>query len=235
MDVTMVPGRAGGVSAFRIRMREPESGAVVPAFSSVHEKLLHFFIIGRDLEYFAHVHPEPAGRGMFELTHALPAGAFVVIADFVPSGGSAQMIQRAVVTPGYKGPLFPTTPSLARNDEVERTVEGVKVRLEATGLKAGREALLRLAFADAATGTPVADLEPFLGAPAHMLIVNAELTESIHVHPEGPPAGPGESARGPVISFRPRMPAPGLYKLWVQFQRKGRVITVPFILAVEAA
>jgi len=28
------------------------------------------------------------------------------------------------------------------------------------------------------------------------------------------------------------MPAAGLYKLWVQFQRKGQVITVPFVVMV---
>jgi hypothetical protein len=29
------------------------------------------------------------------------------------------------------------------------------------------------------------------------------------------------------------MPAPGLYKLWLQFQRKGRVSTAAFVVAVR--
>ena len=100
------------------------------------------------------------------------------------------------------------------------------MRLDATGLKAGREALLRFTLADAATGTAISDLEPFLGAAGHMLIVSADLTDANHAHPEE------QAARGPSVSFQPRMPAAGLYKLWVQFQRKGQVITVPFVVSV---
>ena len=29
------------------------------------------------------------------------------------------------------------------------------------------------------------------------------------------------------------MPAPGLYKLWLQFQRRGTVTTVPFVVSVD--
>ena len=62
-----------------------------------------------------------------------------------------------------------------------------------------------------------------------MLLVKADLTESNHVHPEE------VATRGPVITFQPLMPAPGLYKLWLQFQRHGTVITVPFVISVEGA
>ena len=72
----------------------------------------------------------------------------------------------------------------------------------------------------------MSDLEPFLGAPGHMLIVNADLTETDHVHPEEP------ATRGPVITFQPLLPAPGTYKLWLQFQRRGVVTTVPFVFVV---
>ena len=109
----------------------------------------------------------------------------------------------------------------------DKIVEGVRVRLEPTRLTAGREAVVRFTLADASTGAPVTDLEPFLGAAGHMLVVNADLTEANHAHPED------EAARGPSVYFQPRMPAAGHYKLWVQFQRKGQVITVPFIVAVR--
>ena len=110
----------------------------------------------------------------------------------------------------------------------DKTVAGLRVRLEATGLTAGKEAVLRFTLADASTGAPVSDLEPFLGAAGHMLVVNADLTEANHAHPEE------QAARGPSVSFHPRMPAAGFYKLWVQFQRKGRVITVPFVVSVRS-
>ncbi len=228
MDVAATAGaRGAGASKLRVTLRDPETGKPVPAFATVHDRLLHLFIIDRTLAYFAHVHPEPAGEGVFEIDHPLRPGAYVVIADFLPLSGPSQTVQRAIVTPGYRGPLFPPSPDLRSELAADKTVAGLRVRLEATGLTAGKEAVLRLTLADASTGAPVSDLEPFLGAAGHMLVVNADLTEANHAHPEE------QASRGPSVSFHPRMPAAGFYKLWVQFQRRGRVITVPFVVSVQ--
>ena len=67
------------------------------------------------------------------------------------------------------------------------------------------------------------DLERFLGAPAHLLIVTSDLTEAIHGHPE-------EQAVSAAITFEPVLPASGFYKVWVQVQRKGRTVTAPFVI-----
>jgi hypothetical protein len=228
MDVAATPGpRGSGAAKLRITLRDPETGKPVSGFATVHERLLHLFIVDRTLEYFAHVHPERAGDGVFEIVHRLPPGAYVLIADFLPLSGPSQMLQRAIATPGYGGPLFPATSGLRQDIGVEKTVEGLRVRLDAAGLKAGREAVLRFALADASTGAPILDLEPLLGAPGHMLIVNADLTDANHAHPEN------QTTRGPSVSFHARMPAAGLYKIWVQFQRQGHVVTVPFVVAVQ--
>jgi hypothetical protein len=228
MDVAVTPGARGiGASKLRVTLRDPESGRPVSAFATIHERLLHVFIIDRRLEYFQHVHPEPAGDGVFELKQDVPPGEYVLIADFLPQGGRAQMLQRAIVTPGYRGALFPPTPHLVPDPSTEKADGGVRVRLDASGLKAGKEAGLRFTLTDMATGAPVSDLEPFLGAAGHMLIVNADLTEANHVHPEEP------ATRGPSMTFQPLMPASGLYKLWLQFQRHGLVVTIPFVVSVQ--
>jgi hypothetical protein len=227
MDVALTPGPRGvGASKVRLTLRDPENGRPVPAFATVHERLLHLFIIDRSLEYFRHVHPEPAGRGVFELKQEVPPGEYVLIADFLPEGGRAQMLQRAIITPGYRGSTFPAAPPLVPDDAVEKRAGGVRVRLEASALKAGKEAVLRFTLTDAATGAPISDLEPFLGAPGHMLIVSADLTSANHVHPEEP------AMHGPTITFQPLMPAAGAYKLWLQCQRGGVVVTIPFVVSV---
>jgi hypothetical protein len=86
---------------------------------------------------------------------------------------------------------------------------------------------LRFQIADATTGAPVNNLEPYLGAAGHMLVVSDDGATAIHAHPEGGPTS------GPTVTFEPMFPAAGLYKLWVQFQRKGQVVTAPFVIAVE--
>jgi hypothetical protein len=228
MDVAITPGTGGrGVSKLRLTLRDPAGDGPVDALATVHDRLLHLFIVDRRLEHFRHVHPEPVRGGAFELKEPLPPDEYVLIADFLPQGGRSQMLHRAIVAPGYEGRLFPTTPALEPDDSIVKRAGGVAVSLEASGLKAGKEATLRFTLTDSATGQPVSDLEPFLGAPGHVLIVNADVTVADHAHPEE------QNTRGPSMTFLPLMPAAGLYKLWLQVQRRGEVVTIPFVVSVE--
>jgi Heavy metal binding domain len=237
MDVTPSAGpKGGGLSGLRLAIRHPSSDKPVPGFATVHEKVLHLFVISRDLEYFAHVHPEAAGTSAFTLKHEAPPGEYMVIADFVPQDGTPQMVHRAVVTPGYTGPLFPPAPALKSDlsaDPVtgrsrgEKTSDGLRIVLEADDLVAGRRSVLRFRLSDAA-GLPVTDLEPFLGAPGHVLVVRSDLEEAIHAHPEERTTG------GPVVTVQALLPSAGTYKLWAQFQRHGTVTTVSFVFEVAA-
>jgi hypothetical protein len=99
------------------------------------------------------------------------------------------------------------------------------VSLDASRAKAGERQVVTVQVEDAASGTPVVDLEPLLGAAAHMLLVSPDLTESVHEHP---PASGG----GPSIAFRPLVPGAGVFKLWIRFQRAGRVSTAAFVIEV---
>jgi hypothetical protein len=72
----------------------------------------------------------------------------------------------------------------------------------------------------------VTGLEPYLGATGHLLIVDNRLSTAVHGHPEG------TRTTGPLVMFGPVFPAPGLYKMWVQFQRHGQIITAPFVVRV---
>jgi Heavy metal binding domain len=226
LEVTMRPRANGGASGFRFAVRHPDSGAAVTSFIDVHERPFHLFIVRRDLETFAHLHPERAADGSFEITHALDPGEYVLIADFLPAGGTPQLVQRVVATPGYNGPLFSASRPISVGPR-EQVVSGLRIRLDATSPKPRRETPLRFQITDASTGAPVTDLEPYLGAAGHMLLVSDDASTAIHAHPEGGPTG------GPSVTFEPTLPAAGLYKLWVQFQRKGQVVTAPFVIAVE--
>ena len=208
-----------GLIGIRLVVREPDSNARVRSFATVHEKLFHLFIVSRDLEYFAHVHPEQWKDGSFSLRHELPPGDYMLIADFLPSSGTAQMVQRAIIVPGR-------TNASGRNP-VALPAPDVRVAMETSPLVAGKEGRLTFTVTDAASGAPVTDLEPYLGAPAHLLLVRSDLGDALHEHPEEHTAG------GPTISFHPLIPAAGDYKLWIQLQRRGRVLTFPFRLRAE--
>ena len=226
LDVALDPvGDRRGVFGLKLLVREPGTGQVVSSFLEVHERQFHLFIISRDLVWFAHVHPEQRQAGEFVLEQALQPGEYMLIGDFLPAGGTPQTVHRAVVTPGYSGGLF-APPATLQPSAPEQTIEGLRVTLDAKRIEARRAAALRFVVTDAATGARVRDLEPYLGASGHLLIVNAELTTAIHAHPEGSVPGAAE------LVFEPVLPEPGLVKMWLQFQRQGKVITVPFVIEV---
>lgn len=236
------PGSAPRFSGLQLRVADPD-GKPVTRFVTVHEHPLHLFVISRDLSYFRHVHPEELAAttgvydGVFDIDIRdlgdMPPGPYMAIADVLPSGGTTQMLHRAFVTPRYTGPVFVAPPALAPGPS-EVVVDGMRVRIEAT-LEARKTGSIRFTVTDAATGAPIQDLEPFLGAPAHLLIVIPDLTQSIHAHPETVARqNPGEGGpAGATVAFELLMPAPGPYKLWVQVQRRGKVSTAPFVVSVR--
>jgi hypothetical protein len=223
LDVTVRPGRRGrGIAGLRIVVREPQTLAPVRQFLDVHERPLHLFLISRDLERFAHVHPTLGADGAFELDERFPDGEYMVVADFVPVGGTPQMLQKMIATAGSSGSMS-AGPRLVAGP-AEQTIEGLRIRIDASGLRSLESGRVRFHAADASTGAPATDLEPYLGASGHLLVVSSDLTSAIHAHPEGAATG------GPEVVFDPILPAPGLYKVWLQVQRKGRVVTAPFVI-----
>ena len=228
MDVVPLAAPSGrGLRGLRVTLREPDSGAVVPALDRVHEKPLHLFVVSRDLEFFRHVHPETYTRGPIEFRLDVPPGEYMVIADFLPSGGTPQLIQRLVIAPGAgaqvaKTAVVPATVGIAG---------GVRALFHPTvDLTSGRESKLRITLTNAADGRPIQDLEPYLGAAAHMMIVNHSLTTAVHGHPAD---GDNRDGDGVVLFFDVTFPEPGVYRAWLQFQRAGTVVTIPLGLTVR--
>ena len=81
-----------------------------------------------------------------------------------------------------------------------------------------------------ASGNPVTDLEPLMGAGGHSVIISTNAHDFLHIHPTEEVQSNWKG--GPEVSFKTRFSNSGLYKVWGQFQHKGRVITVDFILEV---
>lgn len=222
---------AGAPTRIRLMVRAADAGSVVKEFELVHERLMHLFVVSHDLSFFAHVHPDYDSAGYFEQTVTLPSsGAYRLIADFAPTGGIPQFLEKTLVTAGYTGPLF-NPPQLTPDAGDAKTIDHTRVRLFMTPAIAGIRQSVVFELRDPASDTPVVDLEPFLQAPAHLLLVSNDLQTANHVHPA---AGLTDS-NGPRLAFQLLFPRAGTYRLWLQFQRHGHVVTVPFTVSVEPA
>ena len=232
LDVEILPRalEAGQQGRVRFLVRQPNTGETVRRFELVHERVFHLFVVSYDLEYFAHVHPTVQPDGALEVELRVPRpGAYQLIADFLPAGGSPQLVQRSFVTAGYGGSLV-STPKVGA-DTADKVAGATRVKLTMPDAVAGREQLLTFDLEDAATGASVRDLEVYLGAAGHLLIVSTDLAVAEHSHP----VAEITSAAGPTVVFQVRFPSAGDYRMWMQFQRVGQVATASFTVPVRPA
>jgi hypothetical protein len=201
------------------------TGALVRELPQVHEKPMHLLAISTDLKDFAHVHPEPQADGTYQVRHTFPSGGdYTLFVDYTPKD-APQVVDRIPLT--VKG--APRAKAALQADPTNtRTADGLRVTMTPSKpLRAGEGVVLQFAVVDEKTGKPAADLEPYLGAMAHFVILSEDSKDFLHAHPlEEKPTGDGR------VSAHTVFPRSGLYKAWVQLQRHGEVATIPFVLSV---
>jgi hypothetical protein len=218
------PIRAGAPVTLDFQIEDP-AGFAAASLQIVHEKLLHLILVSQDLSWFSHEHPEPSGNGAFRLRTRFPAGgAYVLFNDFTPDSSGMQVVPVALsVTGGARHAR-----ELKVDDAKPKRIDGCDVTLSHTPLLPS--VACALTFTLTRHGQPVTDLEPFLGVQGHLIVIHRDRTVFIHSHPleNQPSAGAGS------VQFNVVFERPGAYKAWGQFQRQGKVLTVPFVIEVAA-
>lgn len=217
-------GLSGSTGKKRIRVEiRKKDGGPIDKFETNHEKLLHLMVISKDLAYFNHIHPDYKGNGVFEIANDFPAGGdYRLIADFKPTGGSSMTQMTWIRIEGKHPKPVPVVP----DSSLDKTFEGKRVKLAIDELAANKELTLQFTITDGRTGQPVNDLQPYLGAIGHVVILSENAGQYLHVHAED---GQGT---GPAARFETSFPKSGIYKIWGQFQRDGQVFTSSFVVNV---
>ncbi|GIP38357.1 hypothetical protein J31TS4_16370 [Paenibacillus sp. J31TS4] len=202
-----------------------KAGKPVEKFDINHEKKLHLIVVSKDLTYFEHLHPDYQGGGRFEGQCTFPAGGeYKLFADFVPSRQAQTTLSEGVTLPG--APLANASKKLAADTSFTKTDGTARVTLSIDRLQAGAMTMLNFGFRDKDSGKPITDLQPYLGAVGHVVVLSEDTEQYLHSHPAD------EKAKGPDAMFHVTFPKPGLYKIWGQFQRKGEMIIVSYVVEV---
>jgi hypothetical protein len=216
--------KPGEETLLTFRVEDPATGKTVRDFEIMHEKLFHQFLISQDMQFFQHVHPVMHTDGSFDLGVKFPhPGLYRVLSDFYPKGATPQLIANTLFVAGSGMKMTPAklTPELAPNK-----TENLEVSLITDPPQpiAGIKTLMFFRL------TPNDGIEPYIGAMGHMLAASSDLIDLIHTHPflvTDPDAGAVKQ-----IQFNLIFPREGIYRVWVQFQRKGVVNTAVFNIPV---
>jgi hypothetical protein len=201
---TLTPGRPARFS-FRIA---GAGGATLRAFETEQGRRMHLIVVRRDLRRFQHLHPVQDARGRWTVALTLPdAGVYHAFADF-QTGGARRTLGVDLFAGGRFEPLaLPAASTTARTD-------GYAVTLANAGSGGGE-----LRFAVRRGATTVSDLQPYLGANGHLVMLRAGDLAYEHVHP---------LQTSGALAFDTAGVAPGTYRLFLQFRHRDRVHTAAF-------
>jgi hypothetical protein len=234
LQISTIPRfvKVGQPFKLSLEIQHPKSGKRVKEFHIVHDMPFHLFVVSQDLESFAHIHPTQQPDGTFTIkTTVTRAGAYLIYCDIFPKGGLPQVLRGNLLTAGFSGDLFSSRASLTTDTVLNRTTSGIRFELTLTPHipVAGKKVTLNYKLVDEKTGEAIRDLEPYLGAFGHTLILSEDTKDYVHSHPtklivDG--ADRTQLRGGPEVSFDAFVPRPGRYRIWSQFQRDGKVITI---------
>jgi Cu+-exporting ATPase len=234
-----VPGdvRPGEPTTVTVQVRDEETGEPVDDLVRTHQVWMHLIVTRADLGTFAHIHPEPTDDGVLRVRAVFPtAGAYTLHTEFRRQGEMADVLDSHEVTVAGAAPAAVSIPAY---DVRQQTVGGVRIDL-AGEARVGETSDFTLSFADAETGRPVADLQPYLGAAGHVVVMRADGSMFGHRHAETfdgrgrpVPALPGTEF-GPELDLHVRFVVAGTYRMWAQFRlADGVVVTAPFVVRVR--
>lgn len=222
--IEMTTNQAGNEAEMMFVVKD-KNGNPVKDFQVVHEKKMHLIAVSEDLSEFEHLHPELQPDGSFKVKHAFGhGGKFLLYPDVTPVNGS-QIVQRMELD--VKGaPKAFEKPIVDMN--LRKTVDGITVTLmPEKALTSYQEATMNFIVTDGVDGKPVLDLQNYLGELAHVVIISEDTRDFLHVHPMSNKK-PDETS----VMAHTTFPRPGIYKIWAQFKRNDKEITVPFVVNV---
>ena len=179
---------------------------------------------------------------------------FVLYHDFTPPAVGQQVVQVPITVPGQAAVLI----ALKVDSDKPKLVDGYSFAFSTKG-PIRTEEETELVFVVTKDGKPVTDLQPYLGAMGHLVIISQDLKNFVHSHPHDDAEAPGghthgekgngsdehkgkdekdekpgtPAKTGPDIHFHAHFEAPGIYKGWGQFQHMGKILTVPVVMEVK--
>jgi hypothetical protein len=200
---------AGRPSPLRFEIRDAR-GATVRDFDAEQGRRMHLVVVRRDLRRYQHLHPTQGRDGAWTVRLTLPdAGVYRAFADF-RAHGTRRTLGIDLFVAGRFEPL--DLPPATRTAHVD----GYDVLV-------GQRDPSTLDFSVRRHGLAIVDLQPYLGAHGHLVMLREGDLAYRHVHP----------LHEPGLAFHTGPRAPGTYRMFLQFRHRGRVRTAAFTRVVE--
>lgn len=231
------PPVTGEETQVRIDLYNATNGASLTNLNTVHEKKMHIFIVGQDLNEFTHTHPDDYTNG----TLGDDTGSYFVLHNFTKSGryimavdytvGGTNVIKKSafqVLGPEEMGPI---------TREFDDGNVGYDVSMSSNGpIEVGRES--EMSFSMTKNSVPIRDLQMYLGSEMHVFVAKMDLSKAGHTHAYRPGhamhfGNMSQIYYGPTVPMRYTFQESGRYVLFVMFRHDGNVVTKRIFVDVD--
>ena len=195
--------KAGQKATLRFRSSIPAPASRSRSSKSVHERQYHLFVISQDMEYFQHIHPERAARRHVDDRRDAAEGGLLQGAVGLSPERRRVAVHRAAAGDGGLRRRSCRRQRASRAGHGARrrpsTTSPRRVSLDPPTFVAGLYGHLNFHLTDTATGRPITDLQTYLGAFGHTLIMSEDMVDYVHSHPLDILAHAGRRRRAAAI------------------------------------
>ena len=213
---------AGKVATLSFTPKNKDNATAAVPLEVQHEKKIHLIMVSEDLSWFNHIHPEYQADGSYSVTETFPNGGnYFLYADYKPSGSTHQLDKINVEVEG-KTVAAKTYTEIKKN----AVSDAFNVTLKPDDGKFISNKAIHFDGVFTQNGKPfdVNKLQNYLGAKGHMVAINTQTKEYVHLHPE---------VEGVILHFHTTFEKAGIYRTWLQFMADGKLHTVDFTIKVE--
>ncbi|MBC5830001.1 MAG: hypothetical protein GIW98_07430 [Candidatus Eremiobacteraeota bacterium] len=238
-----VDGNNTPTSANRVTVRfySLHGGQPIAQFDREHTKLLHFIVVRDDFREYLHLHPARQSNSFTTSLALAQNHRYYAYADASPRGIGQQVFRFTL-----QGNAPERRLQVLLSPSARQALAGpYTVVLSQTRPRANQSLLLRARILR--YGRPATDIRPYLGAAAHVVIIDTSSLSYLHVHPESPARSatamhgmnmtamhdqdlPSSAAVAPELALHVSPLRRSAYKLFFEFRGGATVYTAPFTL-----
>jgi hypothetical protein len=227
------PLQVGHSNTIRFRMLKSDGSPVLLSdLVEMHTRKIHLLINDMSLSDYHHEHPTPTdlpGEYQFSFVPR-NKGPYRVWADVVPAATSIQEYVMADLAAPIEAPSL-----VDRTTSLTAQVEGQRYALtflsDGKPIRQGQTVIGQVTVAQS-DGTPFKNLEPVMGAFAHIVGFHEDHKTILHIHPWGQEPKTLQDRGGPSFTFKLFAAKQGFMKLYVQVQIEGVSKFAPFGIEV---
>jgi DMSO/TMAO reductase YedYZ heme-binding membrane subunit len=238
---------AGQTGDLHFKIYDASNGSTNTNLAVLYSKYAHLVIVDESLQYYSHIHPQPTTSfSDLAVSTSFPtAGLYHLYLNYQPVGAIEQQVAftvqvKATVTDGAQLTTGKVVVDSRVDTDLQKTFGNYKVKLLSSDYSASKMSIgeqqvqYSLYHSD---GTPVTTLKPYLAAYGHLVMINTQTYDYIHVHPVSSQApAPGQSS-GPNVNFLPLglygPIKPGTYRVFAQFNPDDNLTLTTYTIRIN--